>query len=100
MSTPTASIRSIPTPIDADWTIADLITRLGDGGLRHDDTLRHPLALIEAALTGSSWRATPATVALTRSIVTAVRRDPALGTMRIGELTAPARLRPGTAQVA
>lgn len=73
-------------PIRLDWTIAELVEWLGEDARQHDDALRHPLALIEAELTGSSWTVLPSTVALIRSIVGAVRAAPALGTIRIGSL--------------
>jgi hypothetical protein len=59
-------------PISPDWTIAELITWLSDDDARpHDPALRHPLSLIEAALTGAPWSRTPSTVALVRSLTLA-----------------------------
>ncbi|MFK3677767.1 hypothetical protein ACI2IP_08545 [Microbacterium sp. NPDC090218] len=60
-------------PIDLDWTIAELITWLSHDSRQHDPALQHPLAMIEAALTGEPWTRPPSTVALIRSIVDTAR---------------------------
>ncbi|GGM60737.1 hypothetical protein [Microbacterium saperdae] len=73
-------------PIDPDWTIADLIQWLSDDARQHEAALRHPLARIEALITGVHWAGTPSTIALIRSLVEALRQDPALRGMRIREL--------------
>ncbi|CAH0248686.1 hypothetical protein SRABI76_03186 [Microbacterium oxydans] len=86
MDTLTATRTSDHGPIDTDWTIDDLIQWLSDDAGQHDEALRRPLARIEALLTGTTWSGTPSTVALIRSITDAVRRDPALRRIRIGEL--------------
>ncbi len=60
-------------PIDRDWTMGELLDWLGDDARTHDPTLRQPLALIEAVVTGTPWQTTPSTVALTRSLALASR---------------------------
>ncbi|EYT60887.1 hypothetical protein [Microbacterium sp. UCD-TDU] len=74
-------------PINRDWTITQLLEWLSDDVRQHDVTLQHPLARIEALLTGARWARTPSTVALIRSIAAAVRDQPARGTTRISELS-------------
>ncbi len=69
-------------PIQPDWTIAELVARLTDDARQHDPALRHPLALVEAAVTGARWTGEPSTVALIRSLAAAVREH---GTERIGD---------------
>ncbi|MFY9713625.1 MAG: hypothetical protein WAK00_09125 [Microbacterium sp.] len=86
MDTSTARRPLFLDPIEPDWTIRDLIEWLGEDSRQHDAALRYPLAVIEAALTGSRWSGAPSTVALVRSIAGAVRVAPALGTIRIGSL--------------
>lgn len=74
-------------PISRDWTIAELITWLSDDDARqHDPALRHPLSLIEAALTGAPWSRTPSTVALVRSLALAA---PGHATSVIAEILLP-----------
>jgi hypothetical protein len=73
-------------PIKPDWTIAELIEWLSDDVRQHDRALQHPLTRIEAAVTGSRWGGTPSTIALIRSLVDAVRADPALRAVRIRTL--------------
>lgn len=60
-------------PIDRDWTIGELLSWLEDDARTHDPALREPLALIEAAVTGTPWPTTPSTVALIRSLAAASR---------------------------
>ncbi|MFJ6532802.1 hypothetical protein [Microbacterium sp. NPDC091662] len=60
-------------PIDPNWTIAELVEWLCDDARQHDPALQRPLAVIEAALTGSAWSRTPSTVALIRSLTLAAR---------------------------
>lgn len=56
-------------PIDPDWTITELLDWLSsDDARQHDVTLQHPLARIEAALTGEDWSRMPSTVALIRAL--------------------------------
>ncbi|WP_210274200.1 hypothetical protein [Microbacterium sp. Se63.02b] len=56
-------------PIDLDWTIIELLEWLSrDDARQHDVSLQHPLARIEAALTGENWSRTPSTVALIRAL--------------------------------
>ncbi|WP_336500216.1 hypothetical protein [Microbacterium paraoxydans] len=78
MTAPTTSFPPYLGPIDRDWTIGELLTWLGDDTRTHDPTLRQPLALIEAAVTGTPWQTTasavaPSTVALVRSLALASR---------------------------
>lgn len=63
-----------------------MIEWLGEDSRQHEAALWHPLAVVEAGLTGSRWSGAPSTVALIRSIVGAVRVAPDLGTIRIGSL--------------
>lgn len=60
-------------PISPDWTIAELLDWLADDTRVHDESLRAPLTVIEAALTGRPWAGQPSTVALIRSLAAAVR---------------------------
>ena len=65
-------------PIQRDWTIGELLAWLQDDARTHDPALREPLALIEAAVTGTPWPTTPSpvapsTVALIRSLAAASR---------------------------
>ncbi|WP_101848155.1 hypothetical protein [Zhihengliuella sp. ISTPL4] len=77
----TASTTNFPPylgPIDRDWTIGELLEWCEDDARTHDPSLRGPLALIEAAVTGTPWRTAsstvaPSTVALTRSLAMAAR---------------------------
>lgn len=59
---------------------------LSDDARQHEATLQHPLTRIEALITGSRWARTPSTVALIRSIVSALRDEPALRSIRIRDL--------------
>ncbi|UUE20248.1 hypothetical protein [Microbacterium sp. J1-1] len=74
-------------PINPDWTITQLLEWLSDDARQHDVALQHPLARVEALMTGARWARTPSTVALIRSIAAAVHDDPARGSLRIGELS-------------
>ena len=87
MNTLLASSPSDSGPIDRDWTIGQLLEWLRDDVRQHEVTLQHPLARIEALMTGAHWARTPSTVALIRSIAGAVRDDPALARIRIRELS-------------
>ncbi|WP_136051846.1 hypothetical protein [Microbacterium sp. K36] len=60
-------------PIDSDWTIGELLAWLEDDTRTHDPSLREPLALIEAAVTGAPWPVAPSPVALIRSLAVAAR---------------------------
>ena len=73
-------------PINPDWTIAELVEWLSDDVRQHDPALQHSLTRIEAAATGSRWEGTPSTIALIRSLMDAVRADPALRAVRIRTL--------------
>lgn len=73
MDKPLTTLAADLGPIDPDWTITELIEWLSDDARQHDPALQHPLALIEAALTGERWSRTPSTVALIRSLVLAAR---------------------------
>ncbi|MEV8172655.1 hypothetical protein [Microbacterium sp. NPDC077486] len=73
MTVPTTSFGLDLGPIDRDWTMGELLDWLGDDARTHDPTLRQPLALIEAVVTGTPWQTTPSTVALTRSLALASR---------------------------
>lgn len=86
MDTVTTRTGMLLDPIDPEWTIAQLLDWLGDDSRQHDDALRHRLAVIEAALTGAPWSATPSTVALIRSIADAARRTPSFRRIRISSL--------------
>lgn len=74
-------------PINPDWTIAQLLEWLSDDVRQHDVMLQHPLARIEALMTGARWARTPSTVALIRSIAAAVRDEPVRGSIRVSELS-------------
>lgn len=63
-------------PIDPDWTITELVAWLSEDSRQHDPALQHPLALIEAALTGEPWSRPPSTVALIRSLTASARTRP------------------------
>ncbi|MCV0334209.1 hypothetical protein [Microbacterium sp.] len=87
MNTHLASRPSETVPINPDWTIAQLLEWLSDDVRQHDVMLQHPLARIEALMTGARWARTPSTVALIRSIAAAVRDEPVRGSIRVGELS-------------
>ncbi|WP_347123705.1 hypothetical protein [Microbacterium sp. SY138] len=87
MNTHLASRPSETGPINPDWTIAQLLEWLSDDVRQHDVMLQHPLARIEALMTGVRWAHTPSTVALIRSIAAAVRDEPVRGSIRISELS-------------
>ncbi|WP_136024071.1 hypothetical protein [Microbacterium sp. K27] len=87
MNTHLASRPSETGPINPDWTIAQLLEWLSDDVRQHDVMLQHPLARIEALMTGARWARTPSTVALIRSIAAAVRDEPVRGSIRVGELS-------------
>ncbi|EQM86129.1 hypothetical protein [Microbacterium maritypicum] len=87
MNTHLASRPAETGPINPDWTIAQLLEWLSDDVRQHEVTLQHPLARIEASLTGARWARTPSTVALIRSIAAAVRDEPVRGSIRVGELS-------------
>jgi len=72
--------------MDPDWTIGRLLDWLADDAHQHDEALRHPLAEIEAAITGSRWSGAPSTVALTRSLCEAVRAEPGLAAVPLARL--------------
>ncbi|WEK61080.1 MAG: hypothetical protein P0Y60_17525 [Candidatus Microbacterium colombiense] len=86
MDTSSATTQPTLGPIDPDWTITALVEWLSDDVRAHDPALQHPLTRIEAAVTGSYWAGTPSTIALIRSLVDAVRADPALRDTRIRDL--------------
>lgn len=52
----------------------------------HDAGLRTPLVVIDAALTGSTWEREPSTVAVIRSIASAVQTSPRSRNMRLDDL--------------
>jgi len=87
MNTHLASRPSETGPINPDWTIAQLLEWLSDDVRQHDVMLQHPLARVEALMTGARWARTPSTVALIRSIAAAVRDEPVRGSIRVGELS-------------
>ncbi len=76
MDTPLTTLSSDLEPIDPNWTIAELVEWLSDDARQHDPALQQPLALIEAALTGSAWSRSPSTVALIRSLTLAAPHRP------------------------
>lgn len=87
MTTANPTLDDVLAPIIADWTIRDLLTWLGDDDSRmHDAGLRAPLLMIDAALTGSSWEREPSTVAVIRSIASAVQTSPRSTNMRLDDL--------------
>ncbi len=86
MDTTGATRTSDSGPIVPEWTITQLLEWLSDDAHQHDVTLQHPLARIEALITGAHWARTPSTVALIRSIAVAARDDPALRTTRIRDI--------------
>ena len=94
MDTVTTRTGMLLDPINPEWTIAQLLDWLGDDSRQHDEALRHPLAVIEAALTGAPWSATPSTVALIRSISDAARTTPSLHRIRISSLAQRGRTDP------
>ncbi|MFE7198346.1 hypothetical protein [Microbacterium oxydans] len=98
MDTTGATRTSDPGPIVSEWTIAQLLEWLSDDAHQHDVTLQHPLARIEALITGAHWARTPSTVALIRSIAVAVRNDPALLTTRIRDVE-PRQASPMSARI-
>lgn len=85
MNRPITSSTDVLAPISQDWTIAELVEWLADDSRTHDAALQHPLALIEAAVTGATWPREPSTVALIRSLASAAVRH---GALRIGDLPA------------
>jgi hypothetical protein len=86
MTPPITTLDDVLAPIIPDWTIRDLLEWLGDDARANDDALRRPLAIIEAALTGSPWTREPSAVALTRSIASTVQASPRLRNMRLDDL--------------
>jgi hypothetical protein len=87
MTTPIPTLDEVLAPIVADWTIRDLLEWLGaDDSRMHDAGLRAPLLVIDAALTGSTWEREPSTVALIRSIASAVQTSPRLRNPRLDDL--------------
>jgi hypothetical protein len=87
MTTTIPSLDEVLAPIVADWTIRDLLEWLGaDDSRMHETALTRPLLLIDAALTGSSWEREPSTVAVIRSIASAVQTSPRLRNMRLDDL--------------
>lgn len=74
----TATESSVLGPIRPNWTIIELVEWLSDDTRQHDPALRHPLALIEAAVTGAQWSGEPSTIALVRSLAAARRTHGAL----------------------
>lgn len=86
MASPRTSLDDLLKPIISDWTIRDLLEWLSDDARTHDDALRHPLRVIDAALTGASWQQEPSTIALVRSIAAAVQTAPRLRNMRLDDL--------------
>ncbi|MFT4260479.1 hypothetical protein [Microbacterium sp.] len=74
MSTLIAMSSPVLGPINPEWTIIELVEWLGaEDARQHDASLQHPLALIEAAVTGVPWASPPSTVALIRSLAVAAR---------------------------
>ncbi|MFS0894373.1 hypothetical protein [Microbacterium sp. 179-I 3D3 NHS] len=86
MSTQFRTIDDLLAPIIPDWTIRDLLEWLSDDDRAHDESLRRPLGIIEAALTGSPWTGEPSTTALTRSIVSTVGSLPRVRNLRLDDL--------------
>lgn len=91
MDTPFTTLDTVLAPILPDWTIRDLLEWLSDDARTHDEALRDPLMIIEAALTGSPWTRAPSTVALTRSIASTVQASSRLRNMRLDDLLPRAR---------
>lgn len=88
MSTSTTTLAIDLGPIRPDWTIGQLIEWLSDDSPQHDPALQHPLAVIEAALTGEPWSRPPSTVALIRSLTLAA---PPHGSSVIADVLLPSR---------
>lgn len=86
MTSPRTSLDGLLEPIISDWTIRDLLEWLSEDARTHDDALRRPLRVIDAALTGASWQQEPSTIALVRSIAAAVQTAPRLRNMRLDDL--------------
>lgn len=86
MDKPFPTLDEVLAPIVADWTIRDLLEWLADDSRAHDADLHSPLMMIDAALTGSAWQQEPSTVALVRSIASAVHSSPRLRNMRLDDL--------------
>lgn len=86
MSQPFTTLDDVLAPILPDWTIRDLLEWLSDDTRIEEDSVRGPLAIIEGALTGSPWTREPSTVALIRSIASAVQASPRLRNMRLDDL--------------
>lgn len=84
-----ATESSVLGPIRSDWTITELVEWLGDDTRQHDPALRHPLALIEAAVTGEPWSGEPSTIALVRSLAAARRTHGALVIADLSALRSP-----------
>ncbi|WP_102194100.1 hypothetical protein [Microbacterium aurantiacum] len=96
MDTLITSERTLLDPIAPDWTIAELLEWLGDESRQHDAALRHPLARIEAAVTGETWHGTPSTVALIRSLAASARTH---GAMRLGDIVRRAQTARNQAEI-
>lgn len=88
MDKPFATLAPNLGPINPDWTITELVEWLSDDSRQHDPALQHPLALIEAALTGEAWSRTPSTVALIRSLTAAAREH---GSSVIADILLPSQ---------
>lgn len=88
MDTPLTTLATDLGPIEPNWTIAELIEWLSDDARQYDLALQHPLALIEAALTGAAWSRTPSTVALIRSLTVSAREH---GPSTIADILLPSQ---------
>lgn len=88
---PLATGTEVLAPIPLDWTIVELVDWLSDDSRQHDPALRHPLAVIEAAVTCAAWVGTPSTVALIRSLAASARTH---GSVRLGALVRIAQMAP------
>ena len=86
-------------PIDANWTIGQLLDHLTDDRALDDPALALVLGRVEAAVTGSDWTRTPSVVALIRSLAAAVAAAPELRPRTLADLlrTAPPATRPAAA---
>jgi len=75
------------SPLDADWTIVQLLEWIGADDARcHDVRLFGILDAVDRALRLDTSRASGAVVSLVRSLAMRVAAEPGLGTRTLGEL--------------
>ncbi len=92
MNTSNATVSTFNGSIPTNWTIDDLLERLGQDERCIDALDPESLRRIEASVTPAAATpgrtADPGTIALVRSIAAQRLQDPALGARRISELLA------------